>query len=145
MKFFPESTPAQIEFDKVKELIALYCRTEYGQKKVENLRVHTRKDFVELELAQSYEFKSILDVGLYFPNDFTPNISKTLKLLSISGAMLTADQFVLIRKLSDNTQQIFRWFDDERRIAYNALSKVLDSSYFEKAIREMIDVVLEDT
>jgi DNA mismatch repair protein MutS2 len=145
MKFFPESTPAQIEFDKVKELIALYCRTEYGQKKVENLRVHTRKDFVELELAQSYEFKSILDVGLYFPNDFTPNISKTLKLLSISGAMLTADQFVLIRKLSDNTQQIFRWFDDERRIAYNALSKVLDSSYFEKAIREMIDDVLDDT
>ena len=145
MKFFPESTPAQIEFDKVKELIALYCRTDYGQKKVENLRVHTHKAFVELELAQSYEFKSILDVGLYFPNDFTPNISKTLKLLSISGAMLTAEQFVLIRKLSDNTQQIFRWFDDERRIAYNALSKVLDSSYFEKAIREMIDDVLDDT
>jgi DNA mismatch repair protein MutS2 len=144
MKFFPESTPAQTEFDKIKAIVASYCRTEYGNNRVTNIRVHTRKDFLEIELHQSNEYKTILDAGLYFPNDFTSNLSKTIKLLSISGAMLTADQFVSIRKLTDNTQQIFRWFDDEKRIAYPNLSKVLDHSYYEKCIREMIDDVLDD-
>lgn len=144
MKFFPESTPAQTEFDKIKVIVASYCRTEFGQNRVEDIRVHTRKDFLEIELHQSYEFKTILDAGLYFPNDFISNLKKTIKLLSISGAMLTADQFVSIRKLTDNTQQIFRWFDDEKRIAYSYLSKVLDHSYYEKCIREIIDDVLDD-
>ena len=40
---------------------------------------------------------------------------------------------------------IFRWFDDERRIAYNGLAKIIDGTYYEKAIIEMIDDVLMNT
>jgi DNA mismatch repair protein MutS2 len=72
------------------------------------------------------------------------NLSKDLKLLSIPGAVLLSDQFVQIRKLAVSIQSIFRWFDNERRIAYPALSKVIEDTYYEKAILEMLNEVLDE-
>src|SRR6187200_845343 len=134
MKFFPASALAQLEYEKVKTLLAEYCKTEYAIERAANLRIHTKKDFIELELKQAHEYKLLLQTGLYFPNDFVLNLSKELKLLAISGAVLTGEQFLHIRKLAENTGSIFRWFDNERRIAFPALTKVIENTYFEKAI-----------
>ena len=132
MKFFPESTLHQLELDKIKELLATNCRTEYARSKALHLRIHTKKEFIEKELSQTNEFKILLQSGQYFPNDFTVNISKEIKLLAIPGASLTGEQFILIRKLTDNMNNISRWFDAERRVANTALSKVIENIYYEK-------------
>lgn len=145
MKFFPESALVQLEYEKVKTLLAEYCKTDYAKTKAANLRIHTKKDFIELELRQGYEYKLIAQAGQYFPNDFVLNIGRELKLLSIPGAVLTGEQFLFIRKLVENTGTIFRWFDNERRLAYPALTKVLQDTYFEKVINELIDDILDET
>ena len=145
MKLFPESALSQLEYDKVKTLLGEYCRTDYAKQKAENLRIHTKKEFIELELQQSHEYKLLLQGGQYFPNDFTLNISKELKLLSIPGAVLSGEQFLMIRRLAENTSSIFRWFDNERRLAYPALSKVVEDTYYEKTINELIDDVLDES
>ena len=145
MKFFPESTLHQLEFDKIKELLAVHCRTEFGRSKALQLRIHTKKEIIERELQQTNEFKIILQSGQYFPNDFPINISKELKLLGIPGASLAGEQFLLIRRLAENTNNIFRWFDAERKIANASLAKVIAESYYEKLIRQMIDDVLNET
>jgi len=144
MKFFPENTLQQLEFDKIKDLIVVHSRNDYAKNRIQQLRIHTKKDFIEQDLFQTNEFKIILDSGVYFPNDFNHNINRELKLLSIPGAMLTGEQFLWIRKLSDNTAQIFRWFDVERREQNPYLSKIIAGSYFEKQIRIMIDEVLDE-
>jgi DNA mismatch repair protein MutS2 len=144
MKFFPENTLQQLEFDKIKDLIIAHARNDYAKNRIQQLRIHTKKDFIEQDLFQTNEFKVILDSGVYFPNDFNHNINKELKLLSIPGAMLTGEQFLWIRKLSDNTAQIFRWFDVERREQNPYLSNIIAGSYFEKQIRLMIDEVLDE-
>ena len=74
MKFFPESTLHQLEFDKIKELLAAHCRTEYAKTKALQLRIHTKIGFIHTELLQANEFKIILQSGEYFPNDFPINI-----------------------------------------------------------------------
>ncbi len=145
MKFFPESTLHQLEFDKIKEMLAAHCRNDYARVKALNLRIHTKKEFIERELSQSNEYKIILQSGQYFPNDFPNNISRELKLLSIQGASLSGDQFLLIRRLAENAGNIFRWFDAERRIANPALSKVIEQLYYEKQVRESIDEILDET
>src|ERR1700738_3164576 len=127
MRIFPESALVQMEFDKVKTLLTEHCNTEYARSKAADLRIHTRKEFIELELRQTHEFKLLLQNGQYFPNDHLLNLAKDLKLLGIPGAVLVGDQFMQIRKLAESMQNIFRWFDPERRIAYPALSKVIQS------------------
>jgi DNA mismatch repair protein MutS2 len=144
MKFFPESTVHQLEFDKVKELLAGHCKTEYAKELSGNLRIHTKKEFIELALQQAHEFKGITQTGLHFPNDFSVSISREIKLLSIPGASLTGEQFMLIRRLADNTSSIFRWFTDDTRLAYPALTRVIDNSYYEKNIKASIESVLDE-
>jgi DNA mismatch repair protein MutS2 len=145
VKFFPESALVQLEYEKVKTLLALHCRTEFAKHKAEQLRLHTKKEFIQTELQQSNEFKLLLQSGQAFPNEFIYNIGKELKLLGIPGAVLTGEQFLLIRRLAENTNNIFRWFDNERRTAYPALTKVVHDAYYEKVIVEMIDDILDES
>ena len=144
MKFFPESALVQLEYEKVKTLLAEYCRTEYAKAKAGNLRIHTKKEFIETELRQGYEYKLVIQTGQYFPNDFVLNVSREIKLLSIPGAVLTGEQFLLIRKLAESTNTIFRWFDSERRLAYPALALVIENTYYEKIVIELIDDILDE-
>ena len=139
MKFFPQSALVQLEYNKIKDLLALHCRTEYAKDKANDLRIHTKKEFIEKELQQTNEFKLLSASGLHFPNDFVINLQKELKLLSIPGAVLSGEQFLQLRKLAANANNIFRWFDKERRLAYPALTKVIDDSYYEKQIIASID------
>lgn len=145
MKFFPESALVQLEFEKVKTLLALHCRTEFAKAKSESLRIHTKKEFIQTELQQSNEFKAIIQSGLYFPNDFIINLQKELKLLGIPGAVLTGEHFLQIKKLAENTANIFRWLDNEKRVVYTALAKVISDTYYEKTITELIDEILDET
>jgi DNA mismatch repair protein MutS2 len=144
MKFFPESTIHQIEFDKVKELLAAHCKTEFAKHRAQTLRIHTKKEFIALALQQANEYKILTQSGLYFPNDFPVNISKELKLLSIPGASLSGEQFMLIRRLAENTNNIYRWFTTEIRETYPGLTDVIHDSYYEKNIRTLIDEILDE-
>ena len=145
MRLYPESALTQLEFDKVKSLLAELCKTEYAQQKAESLRIHTRKDFIDKELGQTYEYQLILLQAQYFPNEFVLNINKDIKLLSIPGALLVGEQWMQIKKLTESIGSIFRWFDNERRTAFSRLTLVLRDSYYENAIVEMINEVMDES
>ena len=145
MRLYPESALTQLEFDKVKHLLGELCKTDLSRQKADGLRIHTRKDFIDLELKQTHEYKMILLQQQYFPNDFTLNISRDIKLLSIPGALLAGEQWMLLKKLTESIGSIFRWFDNDRRLAFPALTEVIKDSYYEKVIVEMINDVLDES
>ncbi|HEU0110802.1 MAG TPA: MutS2/Smr-associated SH3 domain-containing protein [Flavisolibacter sp.] len=145
MKLYPGSAAVQLEFDKIKLLLHEKCRFEYAKTKALDLRIHTRKEFIERELKQSHEFKQLLQNGIYFPNDYILNLSRELRLLQIEGALLSGEQLVLFRKLAQSMESIFRWFDAERRVAYPALTEVIATTYYEKAILQLINDVIDET
>lgn len=144
MRLYPESAVVQLEFDKVKALLKAHCATDYAKNKADNLRIHTRKEYIELELKQTNEYKNISLLQQYFPNDFSLNLSKDIKLLGIPGALLGGEQWMPIRRLTENTGSIFRWFDNDRRMAFPGLAKVIEGTYYEKQIIENIDEILDE-
>lgn len=109
------------------------------------MRIHTRKDYIETALAQSNEMLMLIQGGQYFPGSTTLQANKEVKLLSIPGAVLHGEDFIKIRKLAEIMQQVFRWFENDRIDAYPNLYKVVSDSYFEKAILELIDEVLDES
>src|SRR5215211_6397878 len=110
MKLYPESATVQLEFDKIRTLLHEKCQSEYAKEKALELRIHTRKEFIDRDLKQSHEYKQIIDNSIYFPNDFVLNLSRDLKLLSIPGAIMSGEQLVSFRKLATSIEKIFRWF-----------------------------------
>ena len=145
MKYFPDSALVQLEFDKVKALLVEKCKTDYAKTKAEELRIHTHRQYIEIELQQTYEFKLLVQQGQYFPNDYILNLSKELKLLGIPGAVLSGEQFIQIRKLAESMQKIFRWFDNERKLAYPGLARLIAETHYEKQILVCIDEVLDES
>lgn len=144
MKLYPESAYIQLEFDKIRTLVLQRCETDYGRQKAEQLRIHTHKKFIDAALKESHEFKQLIQNGVYFPNDYILNLAKELKLLSIPGALLTGEQLIQIRKLAESIEKIFRWFDAERKGAYEGLYSVIKETYYEKAIIGLIDEVIDE-
>jgi len=144
MKLFPESAYFQLEFDKIKSLLAAYCQSDHARDRANMLRIHTRKEFIDVELRQSYEFRQLLQGHVYFPNDHILNLAKQLKLLSIPGAMLSGEEVLQFRKLAESIAKIFRWFDAERRTTYHALARVIEPIHYEKSIILMIDEKLDE-
>jgi DNA mismatch repair protein MutS2 len=142
MKLFPEQAYKQLEFDKVKALLAEHCKTEYAKAKAGQLRIHTKIEFIERELMQTHEYMHLQ--GVYFPNDYVLNLSKELKLLGIPGAVLSGAELILIRKLTESIHSIFRWFDAERRASYTGLVQVIEATYYEKVIKELIDEIVDE-
>ena len=144
MRVFPESAPVQLEFDKIKNLLAERSKSEYAKAKATDLQVHTEKELIDLELKQTHEYKQLLVNGLYFPNDVVLNLARELKLLGIPGAVLSSEQFISIRKLAQSMQSLFRWFDEERKSVYPALASVISGTRYEKAILELLAGVLDE-
>jgi DNA mismatch repair protein MutS2 len=145
MKLYPESASQQLEFEKIKELLHEKCRSEYARSRAAGLRIHTRKDFIDRELKQSHEFRQLLQNNSYFPNDYVLNLSRELKLLTIEGSLLTGEELVSLRKLAVSMESIFRWFDAERRTGYSSLAEVIAGTYYEKAILQLINDVVDES
>lgn len=145
MKLYPEAAENQLEFDKVKALLLAHCRTEFAVEKAQHLRIHTRKDYIIRELSQTYEYKLITEQNLLFPNDVVLNIQKDLKLLAITGSTIVGEQWMQVKRLCIAIENIFRWFNQERRLAFTSLALVVADTYYEKAIVEMIDEVLDES
>jgi DNA mismatch repair protein MutS2 len=145
MILFPESAAYQLEFDKIKALLGAHCKTEFAKNKAEDLQIHTNKNVIDLWLQQTHEYKLLLQNRVDLPGDYIFNISREIKLLSIPGAILNGEQLLRIKKLTENIRQIFKWFDNERKIASPALTKVISETYFEKSIITMLDEILDES
>ena len=145
MRCYPETAFTQLEFDKISELLTKYTRTQPARERSLQLRIHTKKEYIIRELSQTHEFLLILQQQQYFPGEFTAPLHAELKLLGIAGAVLVAEQWLLILRLCENLQQIFRWMDQERRQAFPGLAEVLEGCYDEKKIPEAIQQVIDDT
>jgi DNA mismatch repair protein MutS2 len=144
MKFFPGSALLQLEFDKIKVLLAGHCNTFYAKERTENIIVHTSLEHIDMELRRTLEFKLLLQNGQHFPNDRVLDLASELKMLSIPGAMLSGDQFLQIRRMMESIQAVFRWFDHERRLAHPGLAMVLGKTLYEKMILTLINAVLDE-
>lgn len=143
MKCYPSSALQQLEFEKIRELLIGHCRSEGGRDLAKNLGFHTRMEYLETALKQSFEFKQLVQHGLHFPLTEVLNLKDIIHVLGIPAACLSTEQFAWIRVMADQMQSLFHWFDAERQEQYPALFLVLRHSHYERDIRECIDAVLE--
>ena len=144
MKVYPASAPVQLEFDKVKELLLGYCRSEYAKEKARDLPTLIRLEEIQWALRQAYEYKTLLSSGLYFPHDEPLNLARELQMIAIPGAVLSGEEFLHIRKLGTSMDTLFHWFNEEKKQAWPGLYMALSHSHYEKNIISLIDEVIDE-
>ncbi len=143
MQLYPAHAVEALEFNKICQLLKQKCRTDHASESVEQIRFHTRIEYVENALLQTLEFKSIQLGSDHFPNDFTRNIEKELKLLAVPGAVLNGEQLIAIQQLSLNIRDILLWFKKHNDL-YPHLKALTDNVTYEKQISDTISTVIDE-
>ncbi len=143
MQLYPAHAADALEFNKIQQLLAEKCRTDDARRYVAEIRFHTRIEYVRQVLTETHEFKSILGSSDYFPNDFTHNIHRELKLLAVSGAVLAADQLLSFLKLAHNTRDILLWFKRHNGL-YPTLWSVAEKTDYHAGIAQTVSAVIDD-
>ncbi len=144
MQLYPAHADEALEFNKISDLLLLKCRTDAARERVANIRFHTTLVHMERELQQTNEFKNIIIGNDHFPNDFTRNLSKELKLLSITGGVLSGEQLLEFNKLALNIKDILQWFKKHSDL-FPKLSELAVKIEYEKRITEIITTVIDET
>jgi DNA mismatch repair protein MutS2 len=144
MQLYPAHAAEALEFDKISQLLKQKCRSESAIERVEQMRFHTRLDYVERALLQTQEFRTLLDAKDYFPNDFTRSLHKELKLLGIKGAVLTGEQLLSIQQLALTIRDMLLWFKRNGE-AYPTLKAVTDKIDYEKQVSEIIGSTIDES
>ena len=144
IQLYPATAAESLEFNKVCELLQHKCRTDASRERVDTIRFHTHLDHMRKELLQTDEFKTILQAGDHFPNDFTRNIQKELKLLQIAGGVLSGEQLLAINQLALNTKDILHWFSKHDELFPN-LRAICEKTVYEKKVTELITSVIDES
>lgn len=144
MQLYPAHAAEALEFGKVSELLRQKCRTDSAKERAVNIRFHIRLDYIERALVQTEEYRQLLSGSDYFPNDFTRNLQRELKLLSVSGAVLNGEQLLAMQQLALTIRDIMLWFKRHNDL-YPALRSVAEKISYEKAISDIINAVVDDS
>ena len=143
MQLYPAHAAEALEFHKVCELLKQKCRTDSARERVASMRFHTRLEYVEKTLIQTEEYRQLLSGSDHFPNDFTRNVQRELKLLEIPGAVLSGEQLLAMQLLALNIRDIMLWFKRHNELYPNLLA-IAEKITYEKAITEIISSVIDD-
>lgn len=144
IQLYPERAIEALEFDKIVALLHKKCRMDAAHERVDDLRFHTRLEYVQKELQQTHEYKMLLGGGEHFPNDFTTNMKKELQLLAIPRAVLSGPQLLSFAKLALNIKDIKVWFNKHEGL-YEHLRAIAEPVTYDKNIAELVDAVIDDT
>ena len=144
MQLYPAHADEALEFNKITDLLLLKCRTDAARERVANIRFHTTLVHMERDLQQTSEFKNIIIGNDHFPNDFTRNLTKELKLLVIPGGVLTGEQLLEFNKLALNIKDILQWFKKHNEL-FPKLNELAGKTEYEKRITEIITTVIDET
>lgn len=143
MQLYPARAVEALEFDKITALLRLKCRTDSARERVDALNFHTRLEYVQRALLQTEEYRQLLNGSDYFPNDFTRNLQRELKLLAVPGAVLSGEQLIALQQLAICIRDMMLWFKRHQEL-YPNLRAVAEKVSFEKAIPEIIAAVVDE-
>lgn len=143
LQFYPEQALERLEFEKVRALLLARCRTVFAQKAANNIKFHTKKEYLEEALEQVNEYKQTLGGSDVFPNDFTKDITSALKLLRIEGAVLKGDDFVDLSRLTLTVRDILLWLKRQNGL-YLRLEAIAIPVIYQKEILKTINETVDE-
>ncbi|WP_367914272.1 endonuclease MutS2 [Leadbetterella sp. DM7] len=107
---YPKNIETKLGFDKIKELLEEECVSSLGKSFVGKMRFSAKFDQIRKMMAQTAEFRLILETESAFPNQHYIDVTEYLKKAAIPGAIIYEEEFFEIRLSLTTIQQIIHFF-----------------------------------
>jgi len=142
MPAIDEQTLNDLEFPQLREWLAAYCLGPTAAQKISQLKPIQQFQQIEQELITLEELRQIRISGESFPALQFEELEKELKLLPVSGSVLTLEGYMRISLASQMVNDLLYFFD-KREKDYPSLAKICSSAYFTKELIEAINKVFD--
>ncbi len=142
MDFYPVDTAQQFEFDKVINYILVHCRCQPSRELVKQIKPVKNTERLLLLLQQTNEYKITLEHRIPFPDTTFTDLSKVIALLHIQGSVLTAEQFCMIRSVSDTVNTIIAFLNEKQK-QFPALYVLVAKLYITSDIIHKINAIID--
>jgi DNA mismatch repair protein MutS2 len=142
MKSFDQQTLGDLEFNQIREWLALNAIGETAKERLETLQPSNDFDAIEKALLRTAEFKNIRVEGESFPRLEFEELQEEIRLLPIRNSVLPQEGFIRLSQASDLVNGILHFFD-KRSQDYPELYALLDEVYFTSEIIEAIEKVFD--
>ena len=140
---FPNDFEKRIGFEHVREKLRSYCLCALGVDEVDAMVFIHHHAGIENLLLQNLEFKSILQKGESYPDQFYTDPREFLDVAAIEGSHLEADQVLAIR---NSLSTIADWvvFLDKRKEMYPVLFSLSADKPVPVTLIQYIDSKIND-
>lgn len=135
----------KLEFDKVLELVQKHTLGEMGHRQVQKMAILTDLTTIQRLLAETNEYKTIIDSNQRFPISNYPSTEDDLRLLAIEGYVLPSEAIMRIAEILRIMRDIFRFFKTSRdaKETYPRLFDIIRGISFDEELLKMIEKVFD--
>lgn len=123
---YPKNIETKLGFDKIKNYLEEECVSTLGKSFVQKMRFSSNYDQIKKMMAQTAEFRLILEIESSFPNHNYLDVTEYLKRASIPGSILYEEEFFDIKLSLTTIQQIFHFFNHRPAEKFPHLKTLMD-------------------
>lgn len=142
MKLYPEDTPTRFEFPLIVESIVDLANSQKAKEFASSLKPIAETGQIEELLNQTFESKTIIENGIFFPEYVFPNIGRELGKLGVHNSVLEGPEIIKLRKVAEVAASVIKFLKDKHDI-YPALKEITSGLLASKELIQIIDAVLE--
>ena len=143
MKNFDEQLIEDLEFDKIRSLLASYCIEPSAISKAQKLSPFRSIKALHNELNTLGEFHSIREEGLDFPHLYFQEIQKETKILRVEDSSLALEAFPKILRINELINAIITFCKKFNQRFPNLVTRTEDL-YLCKDIPKAINAVIDE-
>lgn len=139
---YPENIENKLGFDSIRAKLKSLCLSELGKELVEQMSFSNNYASIKLWLAQTAEYKNLLNEDKEFPVDNYHDLRPMLLGLKPEGMFPDIVEVVKLRKSLQTMKAINKWFSGELKEKYPELTKLAASFQIFPYLFERIDRII---
>lgn len=141
---YPKNIEEKIGFQTVRELIKSHCSSTLGTAYVDRMNFSDDFNLISKLLAQTEEFRKILEQKVSFPASNFIDVTDHLQKAKTAGAFLTEEEFHDIQLSLDTIFRCLKFFEQDEENEYPELKKLGGFLTLDKGLLRSINAVIDE-
>lgn len=144
---YPADLEVKIGFDRIRALLTERCMSSLGRRQVENIRMLTDKDRIELLLNQTEEFRQILMRGLPFPQSNYYDPEEAFRRIRPLDTFLEPEELLDLKLSYETILRIIAFLSprtEEEEAPFPALAVLIQDLETEPGVVKAIDRIVDE-
>jgi len=143
MRIYPKDSFQRFEFDKLLAILSEHCRNSTAKQHALALKPIADYSEILILLEQTKEMLNCVQGLSTFPRFQFNDVQKEISLLKINNSILNEKQVLLLRDLSETSNDVLSFLADKEQI-FPAIRLIFKDTYHTKEIVNIIDKVIDN-